>query len=430
MTKNNYLSFASKLYRRERLIVSFFMCIIVLSMSVGYALYQSEIEAIGTIAIAKTDLLVLENVEKTESQGVSINDISFSTDRENNVVTLSSRFFTTFNTGNDNYIKLKYTIKNNVNNNWYLTSFTDSKIGDVSLKEPRIIGLDYEEAILPNETREVLVIYYIEGNNDEEFNLEILPTFTFSTNMPSSKKGSLLVNLTDNSFDMGTNRIVSTAMNVLNNHFFSVKYSLSLNNENILLVDKDGIEKDYTNILYSSEDYEKDIYFKIKDDIELPQSTNVILTTEDGTIYNLDKITISESEPEPIGPSISNLVFDYTLEAQPSWEDHYYLSIQITNNNDFQIDEWTAYFKIAESVQLEEVQNWNDSYEIDYENRILTLSSKYRYTESHHSIAANGGVYNNQEKFILWMLGEEFVVESITMDCVYNGETHTGLIVK
>lgn len=282
MIKNNIKLIRDKALHKERLIITIIMVSLILSMSVGYALYQSELNTLSEISLDIENNIFIKDIEVVEKSNVHNDSIKESVNKTNDRVEFKQSFNLSFQEGMEDYITLKYTFINKSNKTWYFSNYEDNS----TLSSPRVIGLDYEDEIEPGETREVKVIYFKENVHSS---LEVLiePTFTFTKILPDNKRGSILVNLENKDFVYKDSNEYISKLNILNSNFFSIKYKLKSSNPNIIL------NSDYSNILNAFENYSSDISFNIKEGITLPSSTNIALITEDGKEYNLGKINVS-----------------------------------------------------------------------------------------------------------------------------------------
>lgn len=282
MIKNNIKLMRDKALHKERLIITIIIFFLILSMSVGYALYQSELNTLSEVSLDIENNIFIKKIEVVEKNNVHNDSIKESVNKTDDRVEFKQSFNLSFQEGIEDYIILKYTFINKSNKSWYFSNYKDNS----SLSAPRIIGLDYEEKIEPLETREVKVIYFKE-NVKSSLEVLIEPTFSFTKILPDNKRGSILVNLENKDFVYEDSNEYTTKLNILNSNFFSIKYKLKSSNPNIIL------NSDYSNILNAFENYSSDISFNIKEGVTLPVSTNITLITEDGKEYNLGKINVS-----------------------------------------------------------------------------------------------------------------------------------------
>lgn len=183
MIKNNIKLMRDKALHKERLIITIIIFFLILSMSVGYALYQSELNTLSEVSLDIENNIFIKKIEVVEKNNVHNDSIKESVNKIDDRVEFKQSFNLSFQEGIEDYIILKYTFINKSNKSWYFSNYKDNS----SLSAPRIIGLDYEEKIEPLETREVKVIYFKE-NVKSSLEVLIEPTFTFTKILPDNKE--------------------------------------------------------------------------------------------------------------------------------------------------------------------------------------------------------------------------------------------------
>lgn len=434
MKKNKIKNIANKFYLQERIIVTISLIVAAISMSIGYALYQSDLELEGLVALEKAGILEISKMETITTNYVRVGDYNFENVNTDTGRSLKSHFIATFSNNSANKLSFRYMIENNtkekytyIGNDFYYLAMKPNS--DFDFYSPSIEGLNVGDVLEPGDKAEVIVSYVftdiVSGVNsysaDVNFNLN------FGLGAISIIPPKVLGSVSNNKLEFDVNYQSNVNVSIISMLDTSVDYSVSLSNSSLSLVNNGGNPATYSGKLNAGKEKNFTIHIKLKAGVEYhnPLTTKVFITLSNGNVIDAGTITLSKKED--VVPSIENIELIYSFEPVAGWENHYTLYIEIINKNEFTIDEWNLYLKLDEKITLSDVQNWSDSLTYDADNNILNLTSLYLYADTHYTLAP-GDSHKTGQTILVSNINEFNVMP--TIDVFYNGTWHNGLAIK
>lgn len=426
MQRNKRNSITRSSFTKQRVLVSAFLLILIVCMSVGYAMYYTELTATGTVSMIDTAGIKPMSMRVSNSSYVTAGDFSYYrtyTDSTTNVVAKTKAIFN----GRNPNITYQITVKNLstyktyfYNGMTYSNSFKDSNIsgtgGGTPLAAPIVSGITNGQRIAPGQSVTFTFRYYYNQNINRNYTFEGETIFKFVTNDKDIYLPNVAVTMKDTDFDLGKDNKGNTTISLLNLYDSSVEYTLSLSNPNIELVDANGNPCEYTGILNTNQSTNLPMYFHVKDgnDGYVSMETDLIVTLSNGAKFTGATFNVYEYEDRPtVKPSRASTEYYCEPAANGSWANHYLCYFSITNTSDTTINQWTMEYKLTQDTNILSIQNWNDEWTYDNKNKLLKISSDYRYEPRHHSLAP-GQTYKT-EQMIFEMTNKALNIETFTV---------------
>lgn len=408
MKKIKSYLFNSKLY------ILILFILLILSTSIGYAYYQESLSLSGKVTLSNIDGIEIIALDDISSHNVSTTKMEYSyLINENKSITKSN--ITAFFTGENSYVIYKYKLINRTNDDYIyegLTNVVNFNNGKttIELNQPRLLYLEHGDVIKSGETKEVQLIYYYEGDLKES-NYSFDADISFKFTLEDIAKEEVKTTLNDDYYEMSTNNIAEFEFNILNLKETSIKYKLVLSNDKTVFIDDSEEEITIEDILNSGMEDNYPIRIKVKD-IEKGFDnikTNLYLEMEDGKRTLISEITLYEEER----PTVKKAEVTWTIEpaANGNWQDHYSVTFSLNNLCNYTFEEWTISIKFKDTMNILEIQNWQQVWEWNEDEKKLNISSKKRYQEGNSSIEIKNDW--TSDEFIFYMTNEEFEVESI-----------------
>lgn len=405
-----------KLNLKSKNIYIFILLIIMtFSTSIGYAYYQENLKINGNVALLNINGIEIIELTELENNNVSTSNMEYSHTLSENKSIAKSNVSSIF-TGNNSYVIYNYKLKNNSNEIYTyenldnIVSFSSAS-KTIELNQPRLLNLEHGDVLNPGEEREVQLIYYYEsdlGNESYLLNASISFNFTIGTVNAEEIKTSI----NKDYYEMDSSNYAYFDVTILNLKETSIKYNLILSNENTILVDENDEEIEISDILNSGESQDYNLKIKVINQEEGYESieTNLFLETEEKKRILISTLTLYEEEERP---TIKRAEVTWTIEpaADGAWEDHYTVIFSVNNLCDYTVEEWTISLKFKDTMNIIEIQNWNDVWEFNEETNTLNVSSKKRYQDGDHSIEVKNSYVSDQ--FIFYMTNSELEVEEI-----------------
>ena len=307
-------------YSRGRLCVFLLLLFTISLMTIGYSSNISSIlKSIGNVTLNTSGgTIEITDINMTASSGVNSNNSSFyiSSDSTNTNSILVSEFNVDFYRKKGNIafsITYQVTIKNNSSTSKILESVDSTPtFGTNSATfNYNMSGISTGTSIVPGESVVVTLVFTLQGaKNKTTYSVNEVFKFNFADSGSSTfSLNSRLVNESDTSvMALGTSILefntitdkLPISISVENNSIYNATYTLSLDNSNFELVDKNGNSLEIFSINASSNST-LDLYLKISNNHVFENRRNLVtisLDTTSPSILDYDVGSISVVVPE------------------------------------------------------------------------------------------------------------------------------------
>lgn len=383
----------SKTFKKQRFLIALFMGIAVISMSIGYALYNEELRLEGEVAIEVPDEVVIYSLGVDDMNYATLGDTVYRTTDGDNYKSLDSELEFDFKESSkdglySSYITYLYEIVNLSSEDYTYSEFVFS--GDISngdtLYAPIIDGISAGDVISSRETKYVKVTYYYPSDLDSDISLNVDSSFIFMEGDVEVAKGDIATSIDKTNLELNDSNMADVNIDVMNLFDSSIIYDVKLSNSDVSLTNSSGTSKSYNYIINSGATNEHHVYLKVNDGVDVSNDiiTDIYILTESGKKYTIATLTLV-GDPRA---KYSKAVVDYTIEAAPSWEGHYFVYFNITNNDTETMEEYTAYLYLDDSITFTKFDNYNSMILYDHDEHVIKISSKDRWSDANSSIAS------------------------------------------
>lgn len=420
--KYNY----SKTFKRQRFLIALFMGILLISMSVGYALYNEELLMESTIVVEVPDEVMIYSLGVSKVDDATYGDIVYRTTDTNDYISLDSDLDFEFSSSSKDGLyasSLTYVYEIvNLSNDDYTYSefiFNGNMSNNETLRAPVIKGIQAGDVIGSRETKFVYVTYYYPNDLSDDISVDVSSSFIFKEGDIDVPMGSIRTSIDKTEIELNDSNMADVNVDIMNLFDSSVIYDIKLSNSNVILTNSSGTSRDYNYIVNSGATNEHHVYMKVKDGVDLSNDviTDIYILTEDGKRYTIGTLTL-------VGDSrakYSKVVVDYTIEAAENWADHYFIYFNITNNDTVAMDQYTVYIYLDDSIVFTQFDNYNSMIKYDPDDHIIKISSKERWGDTHKSVAPGETIEFTQS--VVGMSTSDLKIDKIV---VYkDAETYT-----
>lgn len=411
------LSIKSNSFLRQRLLVSAFLIIVCLCMSIGYAMYYTELNVGATAYLNRLENLKITAVNANSFNNAVSSDISYTRVDTATGTNLTVSSVARFN-GDNPFIIYTINISNKSQTAYTYNGLTNTATinGINDLKKPRLLGLQVGDVIPAKSSKEVTLIYFYEGIVNNQV-LETNTILNFLSGQRQLTKPSVNIALEQTEFELDKTNLDHTRFDAINLYDVSQKFTLSLSNDQIEILDESGNPKNMNFLLNSNESVTDTYYLHVKDgnDGYVVMSADLIIEYEDGRKeVAVENILMYEFEDRPtVKPSKAEVQYTVEPAANGSWLNHFIGYFTLINNSDLPINQWTMYIQLEDEMNILSIQNWNDEWTYDPNTKILKISSDYRYENRHRVIQPHSSYTTYQ--MIIEMTNPDFYVKSITI---------------
>ena len=424
MLRNKKWSTIGNSFKKQRILVSAFLLILICSMSFGYALYYTELSLAGDITLVDTAGIKPVNLNVKETN-TTPGDSSYHRTYNDTSTNVVVNFKGTFNS----YSFIEYDLKV-TNYSSFQTYYYDGLTYSGELRNnsgntqhmiaPLISGIKAGDAILPGESKTITFRYLYFGYLNGSYNYDNETIFRFVTDLSSVTIPSLATTLGTTEFQLDQDTLSGTTLHVLNLYDSSVGFKLKAENNQVEIIDQNGNLSDYQSLLDTNGETDINFYIRVKDGVEDYESmtSDLYLELNDGSKQKIDTVTLYEPEKRiTIKPTRATVTTD--CQRFEYWADHWSCYFTVRNIGDTRIEQWTLEMKLNSSMNVTTIQNWNDEWSYDKNTKTFKISSDGRYTSQHNSI--NPGGYYTTQQFIVEMTNNQFLVDKYTLYA--DGET-------
>ncbi|MCX4365579.1 MAG: hypothetical protein OSJ70_07395 [Bacilli bacterium] len=452
--KNNINIINNKLFKRQRMLVTALLAIVFVSMSVGYATYFSELNMNSTVGLvaAKTGTIDDLDIKKASVlEGANESKVQFDKAKSNEGINFSLKISSRL--GFRIWQRYEVVVVNNSNINYtYMgsnaaISFKNYENIEQIIKYPVITGMLKGDVIAPGETKSIYVSFYADDASYEDFggsySLEANMVLSFHEGKSSIEKNKLLTSLKTTDVVLNGKKNGEVSFSLASLYDSSQVISFIVDNNDFEVVSATGgtgvtgrvlnrgASRDITAVIHLKRGIEHQHQYKIK--LKIRVSYEMEGREE---IYEVGEINITNdtSVEEPV-EVLKNFKVNTTFNSN-SWPGHATGSIEIVNNNNFEIKEWVIRLYINPNIKATQATGTQHVVEMDSEQSRLIVYSNNRYGVNHIPIGANSKL--NIDGFQLTIEGiiegtqtyYDFEVERIMVDAYYNGAWHYGMNVE
>lgn len=452
--KNNINFISNKLFKKQRMLVTALLALVFVGMSVGYATYYSELNMASTVALAAakkgaiTDLDIKKaSVIEGENESKILYDKAKSNVGINFNIKISARLgfrvWQSYEVVVENNSSLTYTYMGSD----ATVSFKDYQNVERVIKYPVITGMLKGDVISPGETKSIYISFYADDSSYEDFGgsyaLSSNMVLSFQEGSFSVDKNKLLTSIQTSETVLNGKKNAEINFSLVSLYDSSQVISFYIDNPSFEVVsatggtgvtgrvlDK-GASKDITAVIHLKRGIEHLPEYNIKLMIRVSFEHE---GRED--IYEVGEIRVtndvSVEEPAEI---LKNFKINTNFDSN-SWPGHATGSVEIVNNNDFEIKQWVIRLYINSEVKATAAAGTQHVLEMDSEQSRLIIYSNNRYGVNHIPIKANSKLNINGFQLTIEGMIEgtsryyDIEVERIMIDAYYDNVWHYGMNVE
>lgn len=397
MNKFNLGDIFKSTFAKQRLAVSAFILVLLSFMSVGYALYYVELNASSVVVLeAPLEIRIYDAIVGNSTSATDMgSSMTFQETSNGMKLLVDTRVHFDATGWGDSRANISYTYSVvNLSHKAYsfdtMTYSSEITNGTANIGDPVISGLTKGQVLKPGEeltfTASVTMgaILGISYEKDAIIHIEL----NFNEGEAETNIGNVETYLSSETLQLDDDNIANVNLGILNIYGFGIEYSLKTTNTDVLLVDKNGNEFNYTGTLNDGEVANHDVYLKVKDGVDL---TNGVETSIDIVLSNNAIFTtkVMELTTDP-NPKWKDAVVTYTISNDVLTKDEYEIVFTIKNNSSKTMDEYTAYLYLDSELEFESIENNDASIVYLPDEHLIKLSSNVKATSEHNSINPGG----------------------------------------
>ena len=415
----------SSLFKQKFLDTLILVCLIS-SISVGYALYNTELSMEGEVFVEASGYLSVVGARTMGMSNVSSSNVSHETIRNDEKVTLDSTIkivaSSSAATNKDVSVTYMFTIHNNSGYAYTYTGYNYSaevESGAAYISSPIVNNLYVGDVLQPGDYAYVTVKFPVQNAVFYSKNITVYSQFVFESGDPLVQPGSLQTSIKDNDLALDDKYMASVELSLLNLFNTGVEYTIDSSNPLVSITDSGGNSYTYGGILDVGEKAEYTLYLKVPYYADFTQDivTKLSARTPLGKVYELGTITLYKEE----NPTWRNAKLTYDVDPITNNPDHYSVEFTLTNNEDVTMDEWTVYINLSSQMVISDFNNDNSNIIYDAKNHVLKISSLTRDGSKHNALLPGASI--NISASTIGMNITDLLVNSVT---VYRtGETFT-----
>lgn len=457
--KNNVKTISSKLFKKQRLVVTSLLALVFVAMSVGYAAYYSELKAESSIGVLPTkiqgDIFDLD-ITKASTMGDSTDgDISYDKVKVDGGINFTVKM--TAGLGYKTWLRYETTVVNHSDINYTymgsdaVTSFKDYSNKERPIKYPIISGMVKGDVIGPGETKKIYISFYADDKDYENFGgkytLSSNLILSFSAGRVKTQRPSYLTSLIDTEVTLDSRKNGQINFNLTSLFDCSEVLSFYIEDSDIELLVSSGEDTESNRIVNKGANDALIAVLHLKRGI--PQKSEYhtklmgkILYEAEGTeeVFEIGDIVIyNDSEAEEPAEVLKNVKIEYTFNSN-SWPGHATASVKLTNNNNFDITQWVVRIYVNPEAQVTEIDGSQHKLEIDTEQSRLMIYSDNRYGVDHYAIGAKSSITIDGIQMVITGVKErpnswttiyyDIEVAKVMVDAYYNGQWHYGMVLE
>lgn len=454
---------------KQRLIVSLIALFIFASMSVGYALYNANVNVSGKATFKKSGKVAITNAVISDYSNVkNPTNPTYTDDKISFSITFNSvSARADFN--KEYYATYTITIKNDSFYDYTFSATTFSPSLETSSNTDMIVtystdGLEINDVIPSGEERTFNLTINMYPQDTGTFTVEGDSGVTLDE---KTDEGSLLASIPKNTTGdlSGGNSYVKVTASVVNSYKSEKHFNFSISNSNFYLVDKDGNElPTYSIDPNSNADY--DIYIKVKEGAKFPTDTQNMNIYFEPVDYNKSSMgvvslkvdvdtTLTDDEPPTISDVTStfqaqkgNVLVEYTGSDNVGIAHYVIETYKVENDSETLIstnntvadetsytvtglEDGTYYFKVtavdtsnltSTASSTEQSFKWTMTVTDNLSNASIQNNKTVDYGEPYDVTISGNGSYNPPASLTIY-IGETEDTLTAGTDYTYDSET-------
>ena len=416
----------SKFFKQRFFITMVLVCLIS-SISVGYALYNTELSMEGEVFVEASGYLSVIGARTMGMSNVSSSNVTHETNRNDEKVTLDSTIkivaSSSATTSKDVSVTYMFTIYNNSGYAYTYTGYNynaETPSGAAYISSPIVNNLYVGDVLQPGDYAYVTVKYPVQSAVFYSKNITVYSQFVFESGDPLVEPGSLQTSISETELALDDKYMASVELSLLNLFNNGVEYTLESSNPLVSITDSGGGGYTYGGILDVGEKAEYTLYLKVPYYADFTQDivTTISARTPMGKVYELGKITLFKEE----NPTWRNAKLTFDVDAIPSNPEHYSVEFTVTNNEEVTMDEWTVYINLSSQMQITDFNNDNSNIIYDSNSHAIKISSLARDGSTHNSLLPGASI--NISASTIGMNVTDLLVNNVVI--YRKGETFTS----
>lgn len=419
--------------------LSLIVFVLILSISIGYAMYDSNLGVFSSIAL-KRDYEFTNRLEFLDYDVVELGyNIKGDIELDNKELADGVNVITKVQgelVYNSNY-SIKYTLYNGTDHDYtYLgsdgiLSLYDYTGSEVNIRYPCIYGITKGDILSPGESRDVYIIFISDlcGNYNGSYHLTSEIIFSFKKGRDEKIiKPTIEGSLEEQEIILNNNNIASLKLDIINLFDCSKEFSLSLSNDNLELISTSGDHINISRIISRNTEEEISITVRLKNTFYDDITTDVLITTKSNEVYKIGVLRVLRDDEEDM-EILDNFEVSYDFSYMSSWEGHSSLSINLVNNNDFDIEQYRIRLAVNSDSKVIGATSSKNQIELEEARNLVIIKSNNPYVENYHvPILANGSLV--LDDIVLEHQGEYLECVALEIDALIDGTWHLGMKVN
>ena len=244
----------SSLFKQKFLVTLILVCLIS-SISVGYALYNTELSMEGEVFVEASGYLSVVGARTMGMSNVSSSNVSHETVRNDEKVTLDSTIkivaSSSAATNKDVSVTYMFTIHNNSGYAYTYTGYNYSaevESGAAYISSPIVNNLYVGDVLQPGDYAYVTVKFPVQNAVFYSKNITVHSQFVFESGDPLVQPGSLQTSIKDNDLALDDKYMASVELSLLNLFNTGVEYTIDSSNPLVSITDSGGNSYTYGGI--------------------------------------------------------------------------------------------------------------------------------------------------------------------------------------
>lgn len=436
------------------MLVTALLALVFFGMSVGYATYYSELKMTSTVGLAASKKGQIEDLDITKAQAIEgENESKIQFDKSKSDEGINFNVKITSRLGFRAWQRYEVIVVNNSNLDYTYAgsnatiSFKDYQNVERVIKYPVITGMLKGDVIASGETKSIYISFYADDSSYEDFGgsyaLESNLVLAFQAGKVSFEKNKLLTSLKTTDVVLNGKKNGEVGFSLVSLYDSSQVISFFVDDPAFEVVSATGgtgvtgrvldrgASRDIVAVVHLKRGIEHLPEYTIKLKIRVsyePEGREDVY--EVGEIKVTNDITVEE--PAEI---LKNFKVNTTFDSN-NWPGHATGSVEIINNNNFDITQWVVRLYIDPKIKMTDATGTQHVVEADSEQSRLIVYSNNRYGVNHIPIGANSKINIDGFQLTIEGINEEtskyydVEVQRIMVDAYYDGAWHYGMNVE
>ena len=458
--KNNVKTISSKLFKKQRLVITALLALVFVGMSVGYAVFNQDLFLDSTISLAPIKGLINDlDITKAATMSGSYYTGNVSFEKVKTGPGINFNVNMTSNLGCRGWLRYELTVVNRSNYPYTymgsdaVYSYGDSDGTTYPIKYPVITGMLKGDVIGPGETKKIYVSFtsdMIEGtvNNLHQLTAKLILSFEIDDkNMENPKFMGTLI---DNEVVINEHKNATAKFKILNMFDCSQVVRFYIDNNELELLNPAGygIAQSYVSNKNGNDELGAAIRVKRmttdKEEYTTKLYGKVLLEAEGKEItFEIGTITIKTTgTPTTPAATLSNISISGSFKSFLNLANRRSSEVKLTNNNNFEIPYWVIRANINKEPAVSQATvDDGGVHMVDFDttqDQLMIYSYDLSGTRN-ENLGAKSTI--NIGNFSLTLTGVktnlgliktyyEPKFESFSIDAYYNGEWHYGIPVN